>query len=149
MKVNIRLKSLLPALASVALIAAAPAKPADHHPAPVVIDACTAKLPKSPAITTKLDSNHHVSQFHSQSISIGNGLTIAFTNTAKVAAREINFSFGTERRTILTKRDAGTFAPHVKITHRFPFPHDVSVIGIGSATCRVTKVVFADGSTWP
>lgn len=73
---------------------------------------------------------------------------IGYTNTAKVAAAQVEFTIEDSAGTVQVVTDRGNFAPATPITHVFKLPQDVSPLGLSSARCIVTKVVYADGTTW-
>lgn len=75
-------------------------------------------------------------------------LRIAYTNTAPLAAVEVDFDIVTVVGTIDSVSDRGHFAPSKPINHVFALPPDVSPLGLSSVQCVVTKVVYADGTTW-
>ncbi|HVA27420.1 MAG TPA: hypothetical protein VNF68_04530 [Candidatus Baltobacteraceae bacterium] len=75
-------------------------------------------------------------------------LRITYTNTAKIAATEVDFDIVDNAGTVRTVTDRGSFATGKPISHVFALPVDVSPLGLSSARCIVTKVVYADGTTW-
>lgn len=149
------MKSFLPASVMLTVLVATAAQAAPL-PAPsstggsnITISRCRAKLPPAPTVTQGTDAMGRPQRTMSSTISTGTGLTIGYTNDAKVAAKEVDFVFGTAKRTLATVHDKGTFAPGVAVEHRFALPKSLSVIGLGDATCKVTRVLYADGSRWP
>jgi hypothetical protein len=75
-------------------------------------------------------------------------LRIAYANSATVAATEVDFEVIGPAGTIENVTDRGTFNPKQPIDHVFALPQDVSPLGLSSARCIVTKVAYADGTTW-
>lgn len=75
-------------------------------------------------------------------------LRIAHANAATVAAVEVDFDVVTSVGTIESVADRGHFAPGKPINHVFNLPPNVSPLGLSSVRCVVTKVVYADGTTW-
>jgi hypothetical protein len=75
-------------------------------------------------------------------------LRIAYVNDAKVAATEVDFRVDTNAGTIQTVSDRGKFESGKPINHVFALPVDVSPLGLSSARCIVTKVLYADGAVW-
>jgi hypothetical protein len=75
-------------------------------------------------------------------------LKIGYTNDAKVAAKEVDFTVVGSAGIIQTVKDTGTFAPGSPIAHVFALPDDTTPLGLFSARCVVTKVVYADGTSW-
>lgn len=75
-------------------------------------------------------------------------LRIAYVNTAKVAATEIDFEVDSNFGTIETVVDRGTFESGKPINHVFALPTDVSPLGLSAPRCVVTKVAYADGTVW-
>lgn len=145
------MKLLVPATLIIAVLGAAPATAALPQTAGsnITIRTCAVKLPPAPHASQGPNRHGLPARSYTVALSTNDGLTIAFTNDAHVAAKEVDFRFGTGQKTLATVRDSGSFAPGVLVTHRFTLPHDMSVIGIGSAECRVTKVLYANGSHWP
>ena len=75
-------------------------------------------------------------------------LKIGYTNDATVAATEVDFRVTAYGRTIQTVVDRGEFASGKPISHVFALPPDTSPLGLSSAHCVVTKVVYANGTSW-
>lgn len=75
-------------------------------------------------------------------------LRIAYVNAGTVAAVEIDFDVVSVVGTIESVADRGHFAPGKPINHVFKLPEDISPLGLSSARCVVTKVVYADGTVW-
>ena len=75
-------------------------------------------------------------------------LRIGFVNAAAVAAVEVHFDIVDVVGTIESVADRGTFEPGKPINHTFHLPADVSPLGLSSVQCVVTKVVYADGTSW-
>jgi hypothetical protein len=75
-------------------------------------------------------------------------LRIAYSNTAKVTATEVHFVILGDVGVIETVADRGSFAPGEPINKVFRLPIDVSPLGLHSVKCIVTKVLYADGTTW-
>ena len=75
-------------------------------------------------------------------------LRIAYSNAATVAATEVDFDIVGAVGTIESVADRGHFEPGKPINHTFHLPPDVSPLGLSSVRCVVTKVVYADGTTW-
>lgn len=75
-------------------------------------------------------------------------LRIAYVNTAKEAAVEIDFDVKSNAGPITSVSDKGKFESNAPIVHVFPLPSDISPLGLSSARCVVAKVVYADGKTW-
>ncbi|MBV8580732.1 MAG: hypothetical protein JOZ86_08845 [Candidatus Eremiobacteraeota bacterium] len=75
---------------------------------------------------------------------------IAFRNDRAITATAIDFAISWDGAHAETVRDAGRFAPHATIAHRFVryVPTSLYVYDHPSARCRVTRVRFADGHTW-
>jgi hypothetical protein len=70
-------------------------------------------------------------------------LTIAFVNTANVAAKSVEFTVESGRMT-KTIVDKGTFSPGTRIVHTFNESPEFDE----TSSVRVRSVTFADGSTW-
>jgi hypothetical protein len=75
-------------------------------------------------------------------------LRIAYVNDAKITATEVDFDVDTNAGTITTVSDRGTFESGKPINHVFALPVDVSPLGLSSARCVVTKILYADGTAW-
>jgi hypothetical protein len=75
-------------------------------------------------------------------------LRIAYINAATATAVEIDFDIVTDVGTIESVADRGQFSPGQPINHVFKLPEGASPLGLSSAQCVVTKVVYADGTTW-
>jgi hypothetical protein len=75
-------------------------------------------------------------------------LTIGYKNLAPTQATEIDFAIVVAVGTVETVKDIGKFGNQTQIKHVFSLPADVSPLGLSSARCVVTKVVYADGTTW-
>ena len=75
-------------------------------------------------------------------------LRIDYTNVAKSAATEVDFVVFDAAGTIANVDDHGHFAPGQPINHVFKLSPDVSPLGLSTARCIVTKVVYADGTSW-
>lgn len=75
-------------------------------------------------------------------------LRIAYVNTATATVTEVDFEIDTSAGTIETVADRGQFAKGKPINHVFALPTNVSPLGLSSARCIVTKVVYDDGSVW-
>jgi hypothetical protein len=74
-------------------------------------------------------------------------LKIGFRNTASDSATEVDFAV-VGVGTITTVADRGTFAPSKPVTHEFALPQGTSPLGLSSARCIVTKVIYSTGRTW-
>jgi hypothetical protein len=83
---------------------------------------------------------------YASNIRTANGLAISFTNTsgAPVSSVEIVANYNGQTETI---SDTGTFAPNATITHDVRAFDDAIDSG-GAASCSVSKVDFADGTSW-
>jgi hypothetical protein len=115
-------------LATILLAAAAtlPAAAADPEQTPgsnVTVSQCQAKLDKPP-------------------------LKIGYSNTAVQTAIEVDFTVVTAAGIIRTVKDTGTFASGTPIVHVFDLPDNTSPLGLSSARCIVTKVIYKNGTTW-
>jgi hypothetical protein len=75
-------------------------------------------------------------------------LRIAYVNDAKISATEVDFEVNGNAGPIQTVSDRGTFESGKPINHVFPLPIGASPLGLSSARCIVTKVVYADGTVW-
>jgi hypothetical protein len=75
-------------------------------------------------------------------------LRIAYVNTAKAAATEVDFEVDTTAGPIQSVSDRGSFESGKPINHVFALPAGVSPLGLSSARCVVTKVIYADGTAW-
>ncbi len=75
-------------------------------------------------------------------------LRIAYKNVAPTAATEVDFAIVDTTGIIASVRDIGKFETETQINHVFGLPPDTSPLGLSSARCVVTKVVYADGSSW-
>jgi hypothetical protein len=75
-------------------------------------------------------------------------LRIGFSNTASTTAVEVDFSVIGTAGMIRTVKDVGKFEAGTPISHVFALPDGTSPLGLASARCVVTKVVYADGTTW-
>lgn len=70
-------------------------------------------------------------------------IDVTFQNDRETAAKDVRFAFvGDDQRTYVID-DAGTFAPNVRIHHRFQ--HDRARAG---ASIEIVHVEYADGSQW-
>lgn len=70
-------------------------------------------------------------------------VTIAFVNTANVAAKSVEFTVRSRGRTE-TIVDKGTFSPGTRIVHTFNESPEFDE----TSSVHVRAVTFADGSTW-
>lgn len=75
-------------------------------------------------------------------------LRIAYKNDSQKTAKEVDFSVTDAAGLVRTVRDVGTFEAGAQINHVFDLPPDVSPLGLSSANCIVTKVTYADGTSW-
>jgi hypothetical protein len=75
-------------------------------------------------------------------------LTIGYKNLAATQATEIDFAIVVAVGTVESVKDIGKFGNETQIKHVFSLPADVSPLGLSSARCVVTKVRYADGTTW-
>ena len=75
-------------------------------------------------------------------------LRIAYVNAADVTAKEVDFEVDTTAGPIQTVADRGFFESGKAINHVFDLPTNVSPLGLSSARCIVTRVVYADGTVW-
>lgn len=75
-------------------------------------------------------------------------LRIGYTNTATVTAVEVDFAVVGVVGTIEHIVDRGRFEPNKAINHVFKLPLDVSPLGLSSVQCVVTRVLYADGTSW-
>jgi hypothetical protein len=75
-------------------------------------------------------------------------LRIAYQNASQKTAHEVDFSIVDAAGLIQTVRDVGTFESGKPINHVFDLSPDVSPLGLSSAQCVVTKIVYADGTKW-
>jgi len=102
---------------------AAAADPAQTPGSNVTVTTCRAQLDKPP-------------------------LRIAYENVAPLTAAEVDFAVVGSVGVITTVRDIGKFVKGTPISHVFSLPEDTSPLGLSSARCIVTKVVYADGTAW-
>jgi hypothetical protein len=103
--------------------AAAWADPAQAPGSDIIVTTCHAQLGKPP-------------------------LRIAYKNASPKTADEVDFAVVDSVGLVQTVRDVGTFESGKQINHVFALPLDVSPLGLSSARCIVTRVVYADGTTW-
>lgn len=75
-------------------------------------------------------------------------LRIAYVNTSPTTATEVDFEVDTNAGPIQNVADRGSFEAGKPINHVFALPVDVSPLGLSSARCIVTKVVYANGTVW-
>lgn len=75
-------------------------------------------------------------------------LRIDYTNAAPKAATDVDFAIVNRFDTIATVQDHGAFGTGEKINHVFRLPQNVSPLGLNEVHCIVTKVIYADGSSW-
>ncbi|HEY1655228.1 MAG TPA: hypothetical protein VGF86_08960 [Candidatus Tumulicola sp.] len=114
---------LLVIAAVAAASAGAAADPAQTPGSNVTVTTCHAQLDKPP-------------------------LRIAYTNVAAQTAVEVDFTVVGPVGAITSVRDIGKFATGTPINHVFDLPPDTSPLGLSSAKCTVTKVRYADGTSW-
>lgn len=118
------MRQVLAAIIAMAVPAvAALADPAQTPGSDIVIATCHAQLDKPP-------------------------LRIAYKSTSPKTAGEVDFAIVDSVGLVETVRDVGKFESGTPINHVFALPPDVSPLGLSSARCIVTKVVYADGTTW-
>ena len=110
----------------------------------LIAAACIAATPSPPAQTP--GANLTVTTCHAQLDPPP--LRIAYVNKASSTATEVDFEIQTAAGTIETVVDRGRFAPKKPINHVFRLPINVSPLGLSSARCIVTKIVYDDGTTW-
>jgi len=102
--------------------------------------------PAAADVTQTPGSNIVVTTCHGQ---IGKPpLRIAYKNDSQKNAKEVDFSVVDAAGIVTTVRDVGTFEAGAQINHVFDLPPDVSPLGLSSASCIVTKVTYADGTSW-
>lgn len=75
-------------------------------------------------------------------------LEIHYVNTAKTAAKEIDFGLSARNVLVAQVKDVGTFSTGIAIDHDFLIPRSVFPLRTGLPQCPVLKVVYADGSSW-
>lgn len=75
-------------------------------------------------------------------------LEIHYVNTAKTAAKEIDFGLSARSVLVAQVKDVGTFSTGIAIDHEFGIPRSVFPLRTGLPQCPVLKVVYADGTTW-
>jgi len=75
-------------------------------------------------------------------------LRIAYVNTAHSEAVEVDFTVIDSAGTVESVSDRGRFGSGTSINHVFKLPAGTSPLGLSAANCIVTKVIYADGSTW-
>lgn len=75
-------------------------------------------------------------------------LRIAYVNTASRTAVEVDFVIESNAGLIHSVIDRGTFTPGKSVNHVFAFPSGTSPLGMSSARCIVSKVVYDDGTSW-
>jgi hypothetical protein len=75
-------------------------------------------------------------------------LRIAYVNTAQTAAIEVDFQVNSNAGSIEPVTDRGSFETGKPINHVFALPPNFSPLGLSSARCIVTRVVYADGTVW-
>jgi hypothetical protein len=103
--------------------APSPTPPAQTAGSSVTVTTCRAQLDKPP-------------------------LKIGYTNDAKKTATEIDFTIVDSAGVVRTIKDTGTFATGIPILHVFDLPEDTSPLGLSAARCAITRIVYADGTTW-
>ncbi|HTX58656.1 MAG TPA: hypothetical protein VMH02_03185 [Verrucomicrobiae bacterium] len=75
-------------------------------------------------------------------------LKIGYTNLAPRPATEVDFTVVGTAGIIQTVKDVGRFATGTQIIHVFRLPYGTTPLGLSSARCVVTKIVYADGTSW-
>jgi hypothetical protein len=109
------------------------------------IVAAATPTPTTPPVQTA-GSNVTVTNCHAQLDKPP--LRIGYTNVASKTATEIDFTVTGTAGLIQTVKDTGKFASGTPINKVFALPQDISPLGLGSAHCIVTRVVYADGTIW-
>jgi hypothetical protein len=74
------------------------------------------------------------------------GLNVTFSNASSAPVSNVEFVIGYNGQSE-TVDDKGTFSPNVTIDHNLKVFNDAVNSG-GSPNCTVSKVDFADGTTW-
>ena len=125
------------ALASLSLATLAPATASAQQTAftvaPISVTSCS---PNAGDIVTPYPS----------AIRTSNGLAIRFANTSGNAVTDVQFVARYNGRTE-TIDDKGAFAPGAVVNHDL-HAFDDGVYSGGDASCTVSKVDFADGTSW-
>jgi hypothetical protein len=75
-------------------------------------------------------------------------IDIGYTNTAPVAAHEVEFGLVARNALIAIANDVGTFAPGAKIEHEFSLDPQVFPLGTQFPYCAILRVKYADGTEW-
>jgi hypothetical protein len=75
-------------------------------------------------------------------------LRIAYTNTGPKTAVEVQFHIVSNYGDVEDVVDHGQFGSQQPINHVFKLPDNASPLGLSSVRCVVTKITYADGTTW-
>jgi hypothetical protein len=116
----------------------------------VTVSQCALKLASDPTMNTGVDAQGRPTQ--SESVTLGStgssSIRIGYTNDAEVAAAEIDFALVGRSGTMTSVKDVGKIGAGAPIQHDFKIALSSFPLNPGATKCIVTKVLYADGTTW-
>ncbi|HVA27812.1 MAG TPA: hypothetical protein VNF68_06510 [Candidatus Baltobacteraceae bacterium] len=113
----------------------------------VAVTACSIRLPNTAPPKQALDARGQMTTSYTTTLGKQPGLTIGYTNEGKAAATEVDFDYVGHLGVVQHVTDTGTFASGKAILHRFPIAKNASILDL-HGRCVVTRVKYADGSSW-
>jgi hypothetical protein len=126
---------------------------ADTTPTPgskITVSQCTLKLASDPTITRGVDAQGRPTQ--SESVTLGStsssSIRIGYTNDADVAVAEVDFALVGRNGTMTSVKDVGKIGAGADIQHDFKITLGSFPLNPGATKCVVTKVLYADGTSW-
>ena len=145
------MRNIIALLSAVALTTAlARADVAQTPGSKITLSQCTLKLASDPAITTGVNAQGQPTS--SESVTLGSSgsssIRIGYTNDADVAAAEIDFALVGRTGTMTSVKDVGKIGAGADIQHDFKIHLDSFPLNPGATKCIVTKVLYADGTSW-
>jgi hypothetical protein len=113
----------------------------------ITVSQCTLKLAGDTTITPGANGSGN-----SETVTLGtssaSSIRIGYTNDAAVAATEVDFSLVGRSGSMTSVKDVAKIGVDAQIQHDFKIHLDSFPLNPGATKCIVTKVLYADGTSW-
>jgi hypothetical protein len=142
------MRNMLAFLSAVALTTAVAHADAAQTPgSKIAVSQCTLKLAGDTTITPGANGSGN-----SETVTLGtssaSSIRIGYTNEAAIAAAEVDFSLVGRSGSMTSVKDVAKIGAGAEIQHDFKIHLNAFPLNPGATKCIVTKVLYADGSSW-
>jgi hypothetical protein len=147
------MRHIVPALVAIALTTAnAAADTAQTPGSNVTISQCSLRVAADPITTQTVNEQGAPTLTQSQSVTLGttsaSSIRIGYTNDAAAAVAEIDFALVGRSGVMNVVKDVGKIAAGAEIQRDFKIQLASFPLNPGATKCIVTKVTYADGTSW-